>query len=180
MDRRQQKTRKAIFDALSTLMETNRFEAITVQNIIDQANIGRSTFYSHFETREQLLETMCSDIFYHIFNAELPLEQEHSCGIANLEIKLGHVLYHIAESKNKFKGILSENSGDIFMKYFKSHLPLLFEKYLDVFEYTVPADFFLSYLCSSFAESVKWWLTQGQQYSADEIAEFYIALIPHK
>lgn len=54
-DRRVQRTRKILLDALIELMAEKGFEALTVQEIIDHANVGRSTFYSHFIDKEQLL-----------------------------------------------------------------------------------------------------------------------------
>ena len=46
-DRRITKTRKAIYQAFLQLLNQKDYEAITVQEIIDLADVGRSTFYSH-------------------------------------------------------------------------------------------------------------------------------------
>ena len=52
MDRRRRKTREAIFSAFIALLSKKDFEQITVGEIIEKADIGRATFYAHFETKE--------------------------------------------------------------------------------------------------------------------------------
>lgn len=179
MDRRQQKTRKAIFDALNRLLERKRFENITVQEIIDEANIGRSTFYAHYETKDELLKEMCTDIFQHIFNARLPQEADHdySTGSPNLELKLGHILYHLRESKSNLKSILGGESGELFMRFLKKYLRDLFDRYKEEFSSNVPEDFLLHHLSTSFAEAVKWWMTEDTKHSPEEVASYYMAMI---
>ena len=179
MDRRQQKTRKAIFDALSILLETRRFENITVQEIIDAANVGRSTFYAHFDTKDDLLKVMCTDIFHHIFNSELPqeLEAEFSYGTQNLELKLGHILYHLKESKRNLKGILGGESGELFLYFLKQYLYELFSRYIEEFHPDVPKPFLLNYLASSFAETIKWWMIEDTKHSPEEVAHFFMLMI---
>ena len=68
MDRRRQKTRKAVFAAFEELVSKKRYAQITVQDIIDRADIGRSTFYAHFETKDSVLDAICTDLFSHIFD----------------------------------------------------------------------------------------------------------------
>jgi len=58
-DRRVRRTREAIQRALLDLMVHKGYDAVTVQDIIDRADIGRSTFYSHFtDKRDALMSTM--------------------------------------------------------------------------------------------------------------------------
>ncbi|MDF9409969.1 TetR/AcrR family transcriptional regulator [Pelotomaculum isophthalicicum JI] len=176
MDRRQQKTRDAIFKAFSTILETRRYSNITVQEIIDGANIGRSTFYAHFETKDELLKAMCTDIFSHVFSDELMSEKTHdfSVGSNDLEAKLTHILHHLKDSEKNIVGILSYESGELFMRYFKEYLTEMFSKYLKEIEVNAPPDFVLNHLVGSFAETVKWWIDNRMKYTPEEAARYYI------
>jgi AcrR family transcriptional regulator len=54
-DRRSVRTRRNLGDALVALIMRKGYEAITVQDIIDEADVGRSTFYMHYKGKEDLL-----------------------------------------------------------------------------------------------------------------------------
>lgn len=57
VDKRIQKTRSALRDTFFELVLTFSYDEITVSDIIEKANIGRSTFYKHFNSKDELLAT---------------------------------------------------------------------------------------------------------------------------
>ncbi len=179
MDRRQQKTREAIFKAFNRLLEKKHFNNITVQEILDEANVGRSTFYSHFETKDALLKEMCTDIFHHIFSHELQSEVSHdfSCSDHGLQEKIMHLLYHLKDNKGNVLGVLSGESGELFMRYFREYLTTMFDQYPECLKEGVPRDFALNHLAGSFAEAVKWWIRTKMKMTPEELAGYYLKLI---
>ena len=56
-DRRSQRTRQALIHALIELLETKHYDQISIQNIVDQANVGRATFYTHYQNKDDLLKS---------------------------------------------------------------------------------------------------------------------------
>lgn len=178
MDKRQQKTRKSIFEAFSLLLNKKSYNQITVQEIIDLANIGRSTFYAHFETKEELLNSMCNQIFGHIFSEVLSAEKNHdfSNGNKTLSDKLTHLLYHLKEQQTDFISLLSGESSDIFMHYFKIYLEQLFSEYELTSNLHIPKDFIINHYVSSFAEAVKWWVHENMDSEPEKVAAYYAAL----
>lgn len=175
MDRRQQKTKKAIFLAFSRLLEKKRYSHITVQNIIDEANIGRSTFYAHFETKDELLNAMCTAILEHIFSDDLIREETHDfSGNRNLQARLTHLLYHLKEKEQDISSILSGDSNELFMRYFKDYLTKMFAKQTVCVVSAAPKDYVLNHYVSSFAETVKWWVEKDMSYSPYEVIGFYM------
>lgn len=54
-DRRVQRTQQLLREALFALIQEKGFEKLSVQDIIDRANVGRATFYAHFDNKEDLL-----------------------------------------------------------------------------------------------------------------------------
>lgn len=179
MDRRQQKTRQAIFGAFRNLLERKSFGSITVQEIIDEANVGRSTFYAHFETKDDLLKAMCTEIFQHVFSDDLKKESNHDFSHAGHDFgkEITHILYHLQDNEKNLKGLLSCDSGEIFMEYFKEYLYEMFPAFIKTLNYKAPSEYILNISICSFAETVRWWITEHNQYTPEEIASYFMEYI---
>ena len=181
MDRRQQKTRSAIFEAFTVLIEKKNYSKIAIQEIIDEANIGRTTFYSHFETKDALLNAMCDELFGHILNDALDLE--HSHGLypeEESEVSIFfHILAHLQENDRNILRLLSGESNEIFMRCFKKGMITVIEKRLlpKKKKSSVPHDFLVNHIAGSFIELVYWWIEGGMKYTPKELDEYFRSAI---
>jgi AcrR family transcriptional regulator len=123
-DRRTQKTRKYLAEALKELIVEKGYDAVTIQDIIDRANVGRSTFYSHYESKEQLLT---SNINFQQALIEIPAAdpERYPMGV-NLSYLFNHTKEHLHLSKAMFGtksiDILSNHFADICAAQIYAHL----------------------------------------------------------
>ena len=54
-DRRVRKTRQLLREALMELTLERGYDHVTIQDILDRADVGRSTFYAHYHDKDDLL-----------------------------------------------------------------------------------------------------------------------------
>ena len=175
MDRRQKKTRRAVFDAFTKLLTKKNYANITVQEIIDEADIGRSTFYSHFETKDELLKELCREILDHVFDDE-HLKRCTYCARSDcdkFEKIADHILFHIGESRAYIKSLLSSESGELFMRFFKEDLREQFSRIITFEDVDIPLDFRLNHIVCEFAETVRWWM-KNDSITPNEISRYYM------
>ena len=179
MDRRQKKTRQAVFEAFAGLLEKKSYSKITVQEIIDEADIGRSTFYSHFEAKDELLKALCTEIFDHVFSESLSKENTHDFSNENRDIhaELTHILYHLQDNGKYIRRILSCESGEMFMRFFKEYLTEVFREELDKIRLDLPKDYLLNHMVCDLAETVRWWMDH-EDYSPEDISRFFFTASP--
>ena len=180
MERRRKKTRQAILAAFQELLAHKRYENIIVQEIIEAADVGRSTFYTHFETKDLLLRAMCEDMFAHVLE-DVTDEGSHdfSRDRDNPAVIVSHMLYHIQDQQRNIRGLLTCESRDIFLQYFRDKLreTLTARGHALLREHALPDGFLINHITGSFVLMVEWWMQNGCRESPEEMAEMYAALI---
>lgn len=180
MERRKRKTRQAILTAFETLLGQKRYELITVQNIIDTADVGRSTFYTHFETKDALLQAMCADMFAHVLAEDLAAEGSHdfSGEEGAPATMIAHILYHLQDQQRNIRGLLTCESRDIFLQYFRErlHEALAARGYEAIRRHPLPDDFLRAHLTGSFVNMAEWWLRGGCRHTPEEMADMFAAV----
>lgn len=121
-DRRVRKTRGLLHEALMSLIAEKKYELITVQEVLDRADVGRSTFYTHFQDKDELLVTG----FEH-FKNRLASAQASSTAASGMSYEriIGFSLgmfKHVNEYRHVLRGLLGSNAETVVRRHLHSAL----------------------------------------------------------
>ena len=167
-DRRITKTRKAIYTAFLQLLNQKNFETITVQEIIDLADVGRSTFYSHYESKELLLDELCRYLFHHLFER---------VGNLTIEEYLTHIFLHFKKNQDHVTSLLF-SKNDYFLrqlqKELEHHVYPMVAKDLQTVHPKIPSSYLKHLVVTNFIETLTWWMKKGKSYTEDQVVRFYL------
>lgn len=176
-DRRVQRTRQTLRDALATLIPECDYDAITVQNILDRANVGRSTFYAHYRDKDDLLLSGLEQLHQEWGRSRSPEQPimrlgdisrdlfQHAEGMHRLYIKLSR-----KPTRQRFLDRLQRDLTAIFSACLKRHLPPSHSN-------AVPLELLVHSLISVLLGLMTWWLEHDLPYSSKQMDHTFKTLM---
>ena len=172
-DRRVERTRGIMSEALMALIIEKGYEKTTVQDIIDRANVGRSTFYAHFLDKDALLRSGFD-------NLRDALSKRGVGGKGGWDVALD-LFQHAQSHYPLYKAMVGKHSWDLIQQYAHKFLFNLIREYLKQKmsakkKTPVPLDLVAHYIVSSFLALLTWWLDHSMPYTAEQMTEMFKGL----
>jgi AcrR family transcriptional regulator len=174
LDRRVQRTRDALRIALIALLEEHGWDDINIQDLCERANVGRSTFYLHFQNKEELLVGGFDDLraWVRIQAAQRKTETDAMPFVRGL-------IEHVYEQRNLFRSIIGKRSGHVVQKRFREMVCRLVEEEIVPPHASWKQKAGARYISGALVELLAWWVDSGKEHTADDIEElFYQIALP--
>lgn len=180
IDRRITRTKRMIRDAFTQLMEEKGFEAITVSDLTEKADINRGTFYLHYKDKYDLLEQSEKEVFVELDKiAEEAWKTINMDDIKNLKVGMPlpfviKLFEYLEENSTFMNVILGANGDPSFQARLKEVIKKkMFDKFFQVANeenMMVPLDYLTAYVSSAHLGVIQHWLKVGMDRSPHEMA----------
>jgi len=176
-DRRSRRTRRLIAEALIALMVEGRYDRITVREIIDRADVGRSTFYAHYRDKEDVLTSE--------FERVLALLHERldpdGAGDQQLLPSLG-LFRHVQEQRHLYHALVRGHGVDVLYETGHRYLSTRVERQFAAVVTggrapTVPPPILADYVAGAFLSLLRWWLEYERPYSPEQMHAIFQQLV---
>ena len=181
-DRRTQKTRQALQEALISLMFEKSYDAILVQEILDRANVGRSTFYTHYRDKDELLAEGLQGLKELLRQAQLATvvvadkKYEKVIGFSLAMFEHAHDHKKLYRSLVGGPGwvIVSQRLEEILVQLMQEEARTLFRRRVSS---DVPFELFIHYLGATFMTVLTWWFNYARPLPPVEINVLFRELV---
>ncbi|MFI9382766.1 TetR/AcrR family transcriptional regulator [Kutzneria sp. NPDC052558] len=160
-DRRVRRTRRALHDALIELVLERGYERVTVQDILDRADVGRSTFYAHFRDKEALLLTSFDD-----------MREQLRSGIDAAPDRPAALLFeHAYEHQRVYRALANRQGGALVIR----HLHKLLTEVLRTqsTDGDLPADVVAEFHASGIIGLLGWWIEHDFRHDPEWLVSVY-------
>jgi len=175
-DRRTQRTHHKVSGALVDLIKEKRFDDITVQNLIDRAGVGRSTFYSHFRDKEDAFEHQWEQ-----FNRYLAEQIKWDQAGSDSFFPVKFFFQHLQDSQSFYQGLVRSGKVEAIFKsgieHLSRHIEAALNRKFKPQQVAIPVAVLSHYLATEFFGLLKWWLDAGMPYTADAMDEMFHRLV---
>jgi AcrR family transcriptional regulator len=157
------KTRRVLHEALVTLILERGWDAVSVSDVCEKADVGRSTFYVHFADKENLLLSGFDEL--HSAMEQIRASAKVPFGF------LGPLAAHAAENGRLVQALLGRQSGQRVQWRFRDVLASLVEAELKLLKVPKAARATMThFIAGGAAEVLMGWLDHPQGVSADKLA----------
>lgn len=175
-DRRSKRTQQLIGDALVELMLEKQYSVITVQDILDRANVGRSTFYTHYTDKEDLLISQIAQVIDQLhFNTD---SDGQSAGLLpSLEF-----FRHIKEQQRLIHAFVWGRGGGLLMHDFQVKVSEMVAERLEQHlkpdaVLTMPRMVIANFIVSTLVMLILWWIDDGMRHTPEEMDAMFRQLV---
>lgn len=185
-DRRVQRTRRLLHKALMSLILEKKYESITVQEILDRADVGRSTFYMHFRDKDELLFSGFQYLETFLESAEGASTTPPGKSYERI-IRFSLPMFEHAQEYRRINRALLGSSAEavvrrrihsvlagIVSRELKLELELQGRRRADI---TIPAELLTHFLVSAYVSVMTWWLNSKSNVSTKDIDMAYRNLV---
>jgi AcrR family transcriptional regulator len=176
-DRRSQRTRQLLGNALVELMLEKQFDGITVQDILDRADIGRSTFYAHYTDKEHLLMSEIERVIHQLDEYAAKAGQPHNGLLPSLEL-----FCHIQEQRRLMQAFVWGRGAEMHTRNFQDQVCKIIERNLramggDDTNFSVPLPVAANFVASTFLMLLRWWFDEDMRHTPEQMDAMFCKLV---
>jgi AcrR family transcriptional regulator len=175
-DRRVQRTRELLQKALTELLSERSYSAITIQDIVTRANVGRTTFYLHYKSKNALFMS-CHEAIVSEFNfGPHQLSREE---LLSPEAPLGMTLtyQHLLEARALLSPIFQGKDSRLILRRIRERSAQEIAASLCATfpeaDSTIPIEVLSNYLAGAQIALVQWWLEKHQRHTSEDLAQTF-------